>query len=341
MKVRKHCRFATRLYPILLLVFSVLVVYPPLAAQAQAPYVYYALNGNPWSLMRRDSDGSDPVTIYTPPNDWVRAVATDHVDKMYYYDDEGGGETIFKSDLDGSNSTTFLSAKVNALAAGKGYVYYALHGSPYSLMRRDSDGSNPMTIYTPSTDWVRAIAIDFANNKLYFYADAVGAETIYKSDLDGSNRTTFLSAKITALAVGDGYAYYGLHGSPYSLMRRDSDGSSPVTIYTPPGDGWVRAIAVDSTNDQLYFYDDDAETIYKSDLDGSSRTAFLSAAITALATHVEGPTSITLQRFSSEGKGLTTGIPMVGLVMLGLVGLAVIRRKTSRLYELYMLDGLV
>lgn len=164
-------------------------------------YFYYSLNTSPFSLMRVNADGSNPVTIYTPASGLVMKIAVDFLNnKLFFYDNAGSG-TIYKSDLDGSNRTTFTSAKILQLAVGAGYVYYSFSDDPWSLMRRNVDGTNPITVYTPPSYFVHQVAVDSTNSKVYFYDGYEGNETLFKADLDGSNRTTFLSAKISSLAV--------------------------------------------------------------------------------------------------------------------------------------------
>jgi hypothetical protein len=164
-------------------------------------YFYYSLNVSPYTLTRVNADGSNPVTIYTPASGMVMKIAVDFLNnKLYFYDNAGLG-TIYKSDLDGSNRTTFTSAKILQLAVGAGYVYYSFSDDPWSLMRRNVDGTNPITIYTPPSYFVHQIAVDPTNSKVYFYDGAEGNETLFKADLDGSNRTTFLSARISSLAI--------------------------------------------------------------------------------------------------------------------------------------------
>jgi len=316
----------SRAFLVLVMLILLLGISPLERSQAQAPYVYYGLNQAPWTLVRVDSDGSDPTTLYTAPTNIVTSIAIDHSGKIYYYDSDDGTGKTYQANFDGSSSTLFKTGIMNAIGAGNGYFYYSLNTSPFSLMRVNSDGSNPVTIYTPSSGAVREIAVDFLNNKLYFYDDE-GSGTIYKSDLDGSNRTSFVTADILSLAVGGGYVYYSFSSDPWSLMRRNADGTNPVTVYTPPY-YYVHQTAVDPTNNKIYFYDgyESNETIFKSDLDGSNRTTFLSARISSLAVHGESSTNISMNNFAgTRGKGIDQYFIYAGLLVVILIGLVYLK----------------
>jgi hypothetical protein len=317
MKVKLIGIGMNRVLLVLVLFIFLLGINPFERSQAQAPYVYYGLNQPPWTLRRVNSDGSDPLDLYTAAINLVQSIAIDHSGKIYYYDPDDGTGKTYRANLDGSSSTLIKTGVMNAIGAGNGYFYYSLNTSPFSLTRVNTDGSNPVTIYTPSSGAVRKIAVDFLNNKLYFYDDE-GSGTIYKSDLDGSNRTIFTTGDILSLAVGAGYVYYSFSGDPWSLMRRNVDGTNPITVYTPPS-YFVHQTAVDSTNSKVYFYDgsEGNETVFIADLDGSNRTTFLSAKISSLAVHGESPTSVMVNNYTGINR---KGIDYRNIIFLLLGG---------------------
>jgi sugar lactone lactonase YvrE len=55
------------------------------------------------------------------------------------------------------------------------------------------------------------------------------------------------------------------------IYRSDLDGSNPGTLLDTLGVG-IRGIAIDSTNNKLYWTDHQADHIYRADLDGSNPT---------------------------------------------------------------------
>ena len=272
-------------YGIALLLFCCLSfgLTPPSNAQS---YVFYGQNDNPWTLVRRDADGANPVTVYTPPAGYARYAAVDAENSfLFYYDDDD--QVVYKANLDGSSATTFYAGQVTCVAAGGGYVYFALPNNPWTLVRRDVDGSNQTTVYTPPSGIVRHVAVDAANNALFYYDDTPA--TVFKANLDGTSPATIFSGQVGCLGAGEGYVYFGLSNDPWTLERRDLDGSNALTIYTPPR-GFARQAAVDAANNTLFFYDNDDNNtpkIYTSNLDGSGRTEFLSLDIISLAVYSE------------------------------------------------------
>ena len=76
--------------------------------------------------------------------------------------------------------------------------------SPYTLRRRNSDGTNETNIYTSPTDFILACAYDGITNKIFFYDPNSGTRVIYKSDLNGANRTSVYSgftANVSSLSA--------------------------------------------------------------------------------------------------------------------------------------------
>jgi len=247
-------------------------------------YFYHSYGNDPWTMLRRDSDGSNPITVYTPTLEFVYHVAADaSVSNLYFYDSNTGSDVpvIYNSDLDGSNSSEFLNGtEIQSLGAGSGFVYYALSNDPWELVRRDSDGSNLATIYIPPKDFVDYVAVDPGISKLYFIdGDIGGGNTVlYQSDLDGSNRTAILEnlPAVTSMTAGAGYVFYAISDDPWTVIRVDSDGTNSTTIYTPPVD-YVRHLAYNPIVNKLFFYDPNIgsskRVIYSCDADGSNRTA--------------------------------------------------------------------
>jgi hypothetical protein len=268
--------------------FAVLFIIPALpksqVIQAQN-YFYYSQGNDPWSFVRRDADGTNLSTIYTPPVDYVYQASADaSIEKVYFYDNNVGSgvRTIFQSDADGSNRVAVVNnaPSIKSLAAGKGYFYYSLSSTPWTLVRRNSDGSGITTIYTPPVDFADFVAIDPSIDILYFIDGDIGGgnKVLYKSNLDGSNRVAIKQnlPSVTSLTAGSGYVFYAISDNPWTVIRLNSDGSNSATVYTAPVE-WARELAFDGSINKLYIYDQDVgsskRVIYSCDPDGANRTA--------------------------------------------------------------------
>ncbi len=255
----------------------------PLSVQAQSSYFFYSISDDPWTLVRRDSNGSVPTTLYTPPIDQVNSSAADRsIDKLYYYDSNIGSSVkkIYQSDYDGLNQTTLVTptGNISSLAAGNGYLYYSYGATPWSIRRINSGGGGDTEIYVnPSYGIVQHVAFDSTNNYLYFYEYQYDDTNnrIVRTDVDGNNDFVVYNniPTITCLAAEGGYVYFAFSGTPWTFTRRNYDGTGEVTVYTPPT-GQVRDCAVDILINKMYFYHSDTtNVIYQADLDGTNLTA--------------------------------------------------------------------
>ena len=262
-------------------------------------YFYYGFGDSPYTLERRNYDGSSNTTVYTPPTGIPRESAADpSVGKIYFHDSSSPPIAVYKADADGSNRTTLFSgtARISSLTAGDGYLFYAYEDDPWSIRRINFDGSGDTQVYlNPSYGIIYAIAYDAVNNHLYFYEYQYDNSNnrIARVDADGSNLTVVYNncPRVTCMAAGDGYVYYGFNDDPWTFNRRNSDGSNATLIYDPPTD-YIRASAYDAASNYLYFYNDAAKIVYRSGLDGSGRTSVysgFSAGINCLAAMTYSP----------------------------------------------------
>lgn len=251
---------------------------------AQSSYFFYSLSDDPWTFDRRGTDGNNPLTIYTPALYQINHSAVDgSINKVYFY--ESISNKIFKSDYDGSNRTTVLTGtgRIGCITSGNGYLYYANSDDPWSVRRCNSDGSNDILIYVnPSYGSVLALAFDATNNYLYCYEGNYDGTNnrIFRTSPNGSNFTTVYnnSPVITSLSAGAGYMFFSYTNDPWTFNRRNSDGTSEIMLYEPPT-GTVMKSAYDADINKLIFYDNNVngvKIVYKSDIDGTNRTAIYS-----------------------------------------------------------------
>ena len=265
---------------------KLLLLLLPVLIFAQTSYVYYSFSDDPWTFNRRDTDGSNPVVIYTPSTYKVYNAGMDPlVEKLYFHEKSNETSWIYQSNYDGTGKVTIKTsaAKYNSMAAGDGYIFYAYQDDPWSLRRCDFTGSNDIHLYVNAAyGSIQDIAYDAENDYLYCYEyhyDNIH-NRIFRIDKDGSNLTTVYSncPSIISITAGAGYFYYQVNADPWNFSRRNSDGTSETLIYTP-STGLVQACAYDAFYDKLYFCDYDGlgnRYFYKSNADGSSRTTFYS-----------------------------------------------------------------
>lgn len=123
------------------------------------------------------------------------------------------------------------------------------------------------------------IAYDKKNEKIY-YSDFANDSTpdgkIWKADIDGKN------AKAIANGIQDPYGvaidsknskiYWG--DDDGNVTRSNLDGTGKQNIVTIDGGG-IRAVAIDETNNKLYFYDVKHNNMYKANLDGSNKSVII------------------------------------------------------------------
>ena len=175
-------------------------------------------------------------------------------------------------------------AFVSILLAGEtyaqSYFFYSLSADPWTFIRRDSDGTNPLIIYTPETAVVYASAADGSISKAYVNEQVGNDAAIYAMNYDGTGKTSIVSsgtARISSAAAGSGYVWYAYADSPWSVHRVDSDGTNGIQVYLNPTDGIVQEIAFDPGNSKFYFYENDYDgdgnnRIVRTDPDGTSLT---------------------------------------------------------------------
>ena len=260
--------------------FKLLLFLLPVLIFAQSSYVYYSFNDDPWTFNRRDTDGSNVLLIYEPPDFNIYDAAVDgSIEKVYFHKRSNDDSWIYQSNYDGSGRTTVKTsaARYYSMAAGDGYIFYSYQDDPWSVRRCDSTGANDIQLYlNPSYGSIIKMAYDAENDYLYCYEYNFDETNnrIFRVNKDGAGFTVVYNncPPITAMAAGAGYFYYQCNADPWNFSRRNSDGSAETLIYTPPT-GLVRACGYDAIYDKLYFYDHDGSNnryFYKSDPDGSN-----------------------------------------------------------------------
>jgi len=123
------------------------------------------------------------------------------------------------------------------------------------------------------------IAYDKENAKIYysdFANDSLPDGKIWKADIDGKNAVAIASGIQDpygiAIDTENGKIYWGDDNG--NVTYCNLDGSGKKNIVTIDGGG-IRAVALDLTNNKLYFYDVMNNNLYKANLDGTSSAVIL------------------------------------------------------------------
>lgn len=225
-------------------------------------------------LYNCDLDKSDIPVLYDKLVDFNTdqswGIDIDHTDGRKIYFTWLAGDKIERSDLDGSNIETLVTAssgvngpKSIVFSAGLERIYWSEAYDP-EIHYSDADGEN---VVDTNVDGVY-ITVDYGRSKLYF---SPLSALIRQCDLDGSNPSD--------IAVPDGT----LGGLIYcekndKIYWSDPDASTVYASGIDGGDQEViiasgsisipRGLYVDIIEDKLYIADLGQKTIYRCDCDG-------------------------------------------------------------------------
>lgn len=192
--------------------------------------------------------------------------------KIYFSDFEVTGTgNIWRCNLDGSN----LEAIVNNLTDPYGIALDVAAGKVYwvddlgNVSRANLDGSNQeIGIVNVPGGQMRAISLDPANNKMYFYE--VNLENLYVANLDGSNSSILFSGVYGYAILADsqnGKIYFDDQNSA-TLVVANLDGTNKQTF--DANGTRIYGMAIDRSANKLYWSGRDSGELSRANLDGSS-----------------------------------------------------------------------
>lgn len=134
-------------------------------------------------------------------------------------------------------------------------------------------------VLTPNVSGV-GIAYDKANEKIYYSVFSTDENNpngqIVKMNTDGTGTTTVVTGITDPYGIAidskNKKIYWGDDAGKVS--RCNLDGSAKEDIVTIE-DGGIRAVAIDETHSQLYFYEANNNNLYKANLDGTKASVIL------------------------------------------------------------------
>ena len=185
-------------------------------------------------IMRANVDGSGLATVVGVPG-FARTISRDALGRIYFATDL----TVRRVNADGSGMVTLFTGNQPSYPAGdpvvdatNGHVYVGYYGQ---ILRMDLDGNNVKTLFTGGST-VRSIGLDVAKRHLYWLDSDTVSDALLRINLDGSGFTV----------IDDASPDFGQSSGFISLL-------------------------VDAPNNALYYADDLADVVFRSDLDGSNR----------------------------------------------------------------------
>ncbi len=195
--------------------------------------------------------------------------------KIYFSDFEVTGEgKIWRMNLDGTGLESIVTGLVDpygiALDLTAGKVYWA--DDDGNISRANLDGTNLQTgIVNIAGGQMRAVALDPANNKMYFYE--VNLENLYVANLDGSNPSILISGVYGYAILVDsqnGKLYFddqNANGGDGALVYTNLDGTGRSTISAVATR--IYGMAIDYTENKLYWSGRDSGELNRANLDGT------------------------------------------------------------------------
>ncbi len=196
--------------------------------------------------------------------------------KIYFsdfYDADTPNGRIWRMNPDGSGLDSLAGGILDpygiALDVAGGKVYWVDDAG--NVSRANLDGTSPeIGLINMADGWMRAIALDVANNTMYFYE--VNNEILYKANLNGTNVAPLIEGVYGYAIMVDtenDKLYFDDQNSP-GLKMSNLDGTNIQTVDTT--DTRIYGMAIDHVANRLYWTARDAGEIYSANLDGTGKT---------------------------------------------------------------------
>lgn len=232
---------------------------------------------------------------------------TDHKTLWYTFEDEVG-EAIATTEIEPETNkviaTHLLEAVDLAIDPATGNLYVALGGAAEILVYAKGDLSSGKTLYT-ATNVIRDIAIDPANNKIYWIVANWGI--VYSAKLDGSSGTgspLFGGASTTpdcrGLAIDPlGNKLYILDYQNKRILAGDvNQNTTPVELVTPASFAMTDPHDLEISEDGNTLYWADTNRINTTETATGTSTTLIPSACTSL--YMYYPTNTLYVSFSRE-----------------------------------------
>lgn len=196
--------------------------------------------------------------------------------KVYFSDFETADEgKIWRMNLDGSGLESIVTGITDpygiALDLTAGKIYWTDDAGNISRANLDGTAQQIGIVNIPGGQ-MRAISLDPANNKMYFYE--VNIEELYVANLDGTNASVLVPGVYGYAILVDsqnGRIYFddqNGNGGAGTLSRVNLDGTNRVDINN--NGTRIYGMAIDYSENKIYWSGRDSGEISKADLDGAN-----------------------------------------------------------------------
>ncbi|MFT3737763.1 MAG: DUF5050 domain-containing protein [Breznakibacter sp.] len=193
-----------------------------------------------------------------------------------YEDEDTPNGKIWRMKPDGTGAEELVTGLLNpfgiSIDSKNGKIYWG--DEEGNVSRCNLDGTNIETgVVNIDGGYIRAVAIDGTNKKIYFYE--VNNNSLYRANLDGTSASVILEGYYGyAIAVDatNGKIYFDAQTDDESvsaLYRANLDGSSPTLV--DDTQSRIYGIAVDNEKGKVYWSARDTYEIYKANLNGTEK----------------------------------------------------------------------
>lgn len=196
--------------------------------------------------------------------------------KIYFSDFEVTGQgKIWRMNFDGSGLESIVTGLVDpygiALDLAGGKIYWTDDAGNISRSNLDGTAQEIGIVNIPNGQ-MRAISLDPANNKMYFYE--VNLENLYVANLDGTNATVLIPGVYGYVILVDTQ-----NDKIYFDDQNGNNGDGALAIANLDGTGRVNisdvstrvyGMAIDYSENKLYWSGRDSGDITRANLDGSN-----------------------------------------------------------------------
>lgn len=163
----------------------------------------------------------------------------------------------------------------------KDYTHvYFMDSYDEKLYKLSIDTGTVSTVKDLTDMYGSGVAYNSKKDKIYF-SDFVDEDTpngkIWSMNPDGTNAEAIVTGLLNPMGIAvdenNDKVYWGDENG--NVSRCNFDGSSLETGIVNIDGGTIRAVAIDSKNNQLYFYDTSNNDLYKANLDGTGSAVIL------------------------------------------------------------------
>jgi hypothetical protein len=257
--------------------FAAMVLTLGVAAAAHAGPLFFG-EGNADAIYSADLDGSNMSGKLFSGGSIPGAVVKLDVANSHVYFSDHSDQKIRRMDFDGSNQTLILSTATSGVSHVRqgfdldltnSHIYFAQDDGIY---RSDLDGSNVTSVYKLTNIGINALAIDVANQAIFYNDNET--ETIRSVGFDGFGDTSlFTNQKFIEdieIDLANGKLYWANTENDV-VQRGDTDGTDLETLVSSTEVGNVRGVGLDLANGKVYWSDSDGSpgTISYRNLDGT------------------------------------------------------------------------